>query len=564
MEPGQQGEVLAVQRQLAELVRRCDSVRSCTLPWYLFSRVFSPHLVTCNAARCWPRVGPPAPEELQREAEEAFHARVVAARRRELTEGGRLREAGELLAAARRQAEARQLESEASAFLALGEGEGYLARPEVAPFLQQLRCYAAGHGIGVLIEERPYHPLAFLDKFGPAEAFAAPAGPNASWLRQNVRLLLSGQPRRALELARSGLLLATTQGSVTAWSKPWALERRLGLLGDEPASPAEAGWTHPGLIVAVDLDMTVRPDAHDVDLIAELRGHSARMGWQRGHHVYVRDTSPYTVGDCVNGGFVAVRATAVGRAFLRLWQEKLRWPGVCLSEQGALAETILEILMLEGKPAEYRSQCLTFLFPSADGAPLWPQYCSCWQSWVLALAGPYRSRQSEIVGFVDSARLDVNFVAHTFFPSPREAGLDGLRLGLGGGGRPRPLGPFIVHWAGLGAHKLPSMQGYLQRFNSSIDMWRACAADVAGPPGSSARGRRQRPRPGSPLGPAALRLRRLGSPVIPDAARRRDECWRVMRRKAHPSPPAEMARWWRGSFGCAELLPGERPLFLAG
>jgi len=145
--------------------------------------------------------------------------------------------------------------------------------------------------------------------------------------------------------------------------------------------------------------------------------------------------------------------------------------------------------------------------------------------------GPYRTRSSRWVGFVDPLRLDVNYVPHTFFPN-HNLQLSSLRLGEGGD--LRPLSPFVVHWAGLGTNKWRLAEEYSRRFNAT----RQCPPAAAPSPRLS-----------------------LGSPQMVDPVRRKKHCinardswiqkW-IMQGRQGELYDTHFWIWWH-QYGCKYL-----------
>lgn len=401
-------------------------------------------------------------------------------------------------------------------------GRGYMKRPDVAPFLQELRCYCDHHGLRFIVENRTFHRPAFVEAIAEDESFAALRGHGSALLHAQVRTVLAGDVTKIPALAASEALITVSQANFMMWEKPWALESHLSDLE---------------LAVLLDTDVSIRPDAYSVHLFDELRLHSERQGVVGGHHAYVRDASPFTSGDCLNSGFVAVRRSEVGYGLLHSWQEKMRWPGIAIADQGALAESILELLAMERGDygVHYNSECLPLLFPGPGGEWRWDQYCACWHIALEKLAGPYRHRSSRLVGFVDPQRIDVNFAAHTFFPDHPWGSAEGMLVAMRllPGSAERVLAPFLVHWAGLGSFRVELATAYRRRFNAS-------------------------PSPSQcPPFPAAAQPKGLGTPPIPDAARRRAHCLQALEewRLGHLTDANAFNEWW-GSFGCLRLVRG--------
>eukprot|EP00928_Gymnodinium_smaydae_P009744 TRINITY_DN13644_c1_g3_i1.p1 TRINITY_DN13644_c1_g3~~TRINITY_DN13644_c1_g3_i1.p1 ORF type:complete len:567 (-),score=94.42 TRINITY_DN13644_c1_g3_i1:119-1819(-) len=511
--------------RLEDIIGACKSVRGCALPWFIYSSLFSWRSPRYDEGKYRLRYGVMPPTERGEALHEVFKPRVREARGEALFAEVA---AGSLRGLAAPRALRHPVGSAAIVVLAQGGAE-YTDRPDVAPFLHQLRCYVERHGIQLVLDGRGERdtPLAFWEKLGDRTALTAfqeDAEPELAW---NVRIALKGDAAAAVALASNEALVVVKGSSLR--SKPAALERAL----------------RSGLDFAIllDLDVTVRPDAHGVNLVQEMLAQSRRQGSWSGHHIYVRDTSHHTMNECVNSGFIAVRDSEVSRLLLRLWREKLSWPNVAVGDQSVLAESILELLALEragfGARGDYRAyydhECLPYLFSAHDGVETWPHYCECWHIAAASLAGPYRHRTSSLVGFVNPERLDVNFV-------PKAMLIDGPRDACSapedreGGGAPNH-GPFIMHWAGISQRKR-CMEAYTRSFNASLDA-SGCPA----------------PQP-LPLVPS------IGTRPVPDAPLRRPHCEAVLEGrsdKASVLTADELNHWWLGAYGCRRILGKRSP-----
>eukprot|EP00927_Polykrikos_kofoidii_P057332 TRINITY_DN51447_c0_g1_i1.p1 TRINITY_DN51447_c0_g1~~TRINITY_DN51447_c0_g1_i1.p1 ORF type:complete len:659 (+),score=94.91 TRINITY_DN51447_c0_g1_i1:43-2019(+) len=355
--------------------------------------------------------------------------------------------------------------------------------PHVQPFVRHLKCYAERRGMGFLLAdsrggfrvdrgewdhrsavttaELPPQVLAdFGDHVVTTREGVRPS--QHKYLQGLVAAFLAGEAGRAVELAARRVAerpleslpveeqLVVTTGHPYRSGKVAAIAERLSSL---PSG---------GLLVQLEPDVTIRPDAGEVSLVDLLM-----LGAGRRAHVFIRDTWPGT--ECVNAGFVAVRNSEVARLFLELWQEKLHWSS--LYDQIALGETILEVIGIEveklsGGSRGYGSECLPMVFPIATGHTPRQVYCDCWHDTLAALIGPYRQRQSRVVAFVDPERVDVNFVPNDLFPNH---GFDLQKMRLFPQGTQVVMNPLFVHWAGTGTHRLWLMEEYLRRrFNLSM------------------------------------------------------------------------------------------------
>uniref|UniRef100_A0A7S1RPQ8 Nucleotide-diphospho-sugar transferase domain-containing protein n=1 Tax=Alexandrium catenella TaxID=2925 RepID=A0A7S1RPQ8_ALECA len=220
------------------------------------------------------------------------------------------------------------------------------------------------------------------------------------------------------------------------------------------------------MVIYYDVDVTIRPDSWHKGLVERLLEMPAGGGGEPAH-VFIADTWIGT--ECVNSGFVAVRNTRVGRLFLELWRQKLWWAASW--DQTALAETVLELIgaevwKLSGGQRQYASQCMPNLLPVVDGTYSMTRYCDCYQGALEKLTGPYRQRQSRLIGFVDPERSEVNFIPNNLF-FDHNFQLERMRLVA----RPGKalLRPMVVHWAGLGHMRLPLSKMFLkENFNLSV------------------------------------------------------------------------------------------------
>ncbi|CAE8584998.1 unnamed protein product, partial [Polarella glacialis] len=221
---------------------------------------------------------------------------------------------------------------------------------------------------------------------------------------EQLEKLFESIGRRA-EWRRLQANLGVVNGPPVRWAKVWSIEASL--------KEHEA-------VVFLDYDVTVRPDCLGAArLMHELFRPSPENVVP---HIVVRD-APLGI-DCMNSGFVALRRTPLTDVFLKLWKAKLRWPGIIHGDQGALAETILEMLDLEhrltrsiqegislAETTGYDHRCIAFLFSLANGMHSWRSYCDCYQYYLQVLTGgPFRNRTSGLVRFIDPRKIDVNFV----------------------------------------------------------------------------------------------------------------------------------------------------------
>ena len=374
--------------------------------------------------------------------------------------------------------------SEASSVLLLSaDSEAYFHRPSVAPFIRQLRCYAARRKMRLVLDGGPW-PLNF---FNVALQFpytwtvhSGEAGEDRRQARreadeqrmQNLMILMADLVSKR-QLQRASELLSWNRLNVYSedpakMTKIWSIQRQLE--------------GNASMVVYLDTDVIIRPDSLHAGLVPLLLLHdSTSKAWNRSSDsrpgrphwparsadIFVRDSNPGT--ECVNIGFLAVRNTRATQLLLELWQQKSHWSAFW--DQSALAESLLELVGLEMQnrgQVGYRSQCLHFLFPEEFGEVPYNAYCDCWQDALRDMIGPYRQRRSRVVSFVDPEELDVNFVPNDVFWDHGFT-LEGMRLVRSDINE--IMHPLIIHWAGVGNQdmRLHFVSEYLKRqFNTTF------------------------------------------------------------------------------------------------
>lgn len=167
----------------------------------------------------------------------------------------------------------------------------------------------------------------------------------------------------------------------------------------------------------IDYDLTISPCCFDVYSFAELISPADKdYGGQDEvelPHVILRDSPREDYSHhCANAGFLGVRNSAVGRLFVDLAHSKRMWPGIPYGYQGALAESLLELLGLEkalagGKDTQgqlgYDGRCLPHLvLGSPIGTVSYANYCQCYRAELVRLAGPEGARRSRWVRFLEA------------------------------------------------------------------------------------------------------------------------------------------------------------------
>eukprot|EP00927_Polykrikos_kofoidii_P072789 TRINITY_DN68887_c0_g1_i1.p1 TRINITY_DN68887_c0_g1~~TRINITY_DN68887_c0_g1_i1.p1 ORF type:complete len:569 (-),score=76.49 TRINITY_DN68887_c0_g1_i1:24-1730(-) len=355
----------------------------------------------------------------------------------------------------------------ASMLLVYGDSPAYFKRADVAPFMHQLRCYADARGMQFVVDvkgSRVWHKnlVSYGVSINNNSGFYITARGEIGDRSQNclqslIKDFVEGRLERVGNLSQHIDGLAANYRDPYVFGRIWALEENLSRVGQG------------GLAIYYDPDVTIRPDAWDESLISHLL---AEAGGSNGH-IFIADTWPGI--ECVNGGFLAVRNTPIARVFIEMWKEKMFWAGTWT--QGALAETVLEILGMEVKLRtkgrySYSHSCLLEMMPFPDGMLAYQSYCDCWVTTVNNLVGPYRHRNSHIVTFVDPERVAVNFVPNNLFVH-HNFELSKMRL-VPDSGRPS-LTPFVVHWAGLGHQRLGLVREFFKANYNTTFGTRRCA-----------------------------------------------------------------------------------------
>lgn len=470
---GASSSELCAAAGLVHRLLRCFSLERCSILWMLLTLRFSVMITNLKAHD--KRVEAPW-NVLQRN----MSMRVQAARQRHFRNAEYytkelLKRHGRRIIPDFKEAE------DASLLLLYGENEAYFRKRNVEPFARHLRCYARSRGMRFEISTQALpidnHILSDVGVSQDKDSgyYFSIRNHSAADVKSLTDLLedfFNFKTQSTGRLADHIPPLRVNWRDPVVWGNIWAMEDQLDSLGQN------------GLLVFWDSDVTVRPDSWHRGIVELLLNRSASRPLAEDDetgHVFVADTFPGA--ECVNGGFTAIRNTWWARLFLRLWREKLNWAGTW--RQGALAETILEVLGMEmnvktaGK-RWYAHNCLPLMFPTTKGVLSYRDYCDCWHETLHLLVGPYRMRRGTAVQFIDPEHLEVNFVAHNLFVD-HDNKLEGMRLipwrrsWLPGAATHEdqsnllpPLTPFAIHWAGIGSGRLGMMSEYLQkRFNLS-------------------------------------------------------------------------------------------------
>eukprot|EP00933_Yihiella_yeosuensis_P031804 TRINITY_DN25422_c0_g2_i1.p1 TRINITY_DN25422_c0_g2~~TRINITY_DN25422_c0_g2_i1.p1 ORF type:complete len:651 (-),score=108.17 TRINITY_DN25422_c0_g2_i1:33-1985(-) len=353
-------------------------------------------------------------------------------------------------------------EEHQATLLLSGHSPGFFELLHVKPFIDQFRCYAAHRNMRFVADgaEQPLRhvTLAVSGNHFWAARWLRPfeaqvTAKQEEILRRLVSDLLSGHLGRAGELANLEGILSVYFDNPEKQTKIWSIAKYL---------------QNSSMVIYLDADMTIRPDSVNHGLVQLLIEEELRSG-RRPSDIYVRDSWPGI--ECLNSGFIALRNTRAARLFLKLWMEKIWW--AVSWDQSALAETVLEMVGLEvqklsGGKLGYKSQCVRYLFPIANGLVPYAMYCDCWQAVLGDLIGPYRQRRSRIIGFVNPERVDVNFVPSDLFVGHT---FDLAKMHLVSEGKQKALEPLIVHWAGTGKMRLGIATKYLSlRFNTTMTL----------------------------------------------------------------------------------------------
>lgn len=478
-----------------ERARQCMSVRSCYLSWhFLVSHLGLQSHSTHNKI---PQFGLP-PDHIQNLMVELENE--VGGRAKHWQEAILWRPdiAGIVAAGIRGETEnagSTPVPSAAgSAILAHFAPRSTRAEQDARPFLDLLRCLASRQGMAFVHDAKPQLHVPWVGRFGagtmrhdryalvsvgpppaiPETTAAAIASRNMSFVTWHIDRF-EGQPllRRLSPdpvWRRVEQSLEVINGEPIRWAKVWSI--------------TEALERHEA-VAYFDYDVTVRVDCLGA---ARLTDELFAQTW-RGTvpHIVVRD-SPIGV-DCLNSGFVAFRNTPVSKLFLKMWRQKLRWPGIVHGDQGALGETILEFLDLEFRLTSswpggdisvtegYDHRCIAYLFPTSNGLHSWRSYCDCYQFYLQLMTGKFTDRDSVLIRFLNPRNVDFNFLPNSFTPS-HSMNLRRMRLlpqlhRKNPGAAPRTFSPLIVHWAGIGNRTTLMKQYLLRRFRVPLGWFNA-------------------------------------------------------------------------------------------
>lgn len=239
-------------------------------------------------------------------------------------------------------------------------------------------------------------------------------------------------------------------------------------------------WT-----VWVDYDLTISPCCFDVfsfvELIDGIEGQDAIGGGQP--HVILRDSpSEDYHHHCANAGFLFVRNSAIGRLFVDLARRKRLWPNLPYGYQGALAESLLELLGFEiavstrSKKSAYDSKCLpAMVLGNQMGQSSYANYCLCWRAELKRMAGPEHGRTSRWVRFLSTRDgPEVGLLLASLFIY--RGGVDPQRARAAGD--IRPVG--VRGWT-RGVGVLPLKGWSRDRHRAYADAWLPPDDDLGGP-----------------------------------------------------------------------------------
>ncbi|KAF4667671.1 hypothetical protein FOL47_003444, partial [Perkinsus chesapeaki] len=279
--------------------------------------------------------------------------------------------------------------------------------PIVKAALEMWKCYAQFHGYTFLVDEEPY------DSYDGLYAVKFPS------MKTEVAHRIKNHEPVDVNLG--------SPPSV-GWMK-WRAARR---------------WIDEfDAIIIVDPDMLVSFTCYHIALHHLLR---------QGADIVLRDYPPKAE---LNAGFAIIRNSPNGRYFLDSLLTKARWYGLTLADQDALAETALQFVSSEVNdelpqessstvlnPVRYTGQCLDTMILYKTGLYSEADQVVCFQKHLSMLAGPWGSRGSRSLRFVDPREIDINYRVTL---TSRISGT-----------------PMIVHWAGS-VSKFTDMSTYVYR-----------------------------------------------------------------------------------------------------
>lgn len=250
------------------------------------------------------------------------------------------------------------------------------------------------------------------------------------------------------------------------WFKLLSAKRRLD----------ETDW-----LILVDHDTVPTPGCGMEVPIIEVFGKSCCKGtcWC---HVVTADQWPINISDLgiglsfggeeKNSGFTMIRNSAWGHLFLDLALERRQWPGMGIADQDAMAEAMLELMVLENPDTSRGLSCLGEMFFRPKSLYLYSlehrpyQYASsgygiCWRLMSAKLGRRSGRRKSKLVGIISPRVANLN--ANPYFGgfwrvpkggwSPKKAG-----FGLGTANRSEKFSEgsdalLVLHFGGLGPSK---------------------------------------------------------------------------------------------------------------
>lgn len=268
--------------------------------------------------------------------------------------------------------------------------------------LEFWRGYAASKGLRWLLDVEKYFDGEVFARFGGLYWATSSSAENDFWRERDYLV------------PRDGMLEVPRVAWSHASSRDPGIQKGLVVFSQPPMfwDSLEAFWkTLPTnkWTVWMDFDLTLSPCCFDefsfVEFITGPAG--SRQSGEPLPHVIIRDSPREDYSHhCANAGFLIVQNSAIGRLFLKTAVQKRPWAVLPYGYQGALAESVLELLgyehMAGGRSQlRYMGACLPYLvLGKTQGGLTYADYCQCWRRELVRLAGPEGERNSRWVRFL--------------------------------------------------------------------------------------------------------------------------------------------------------------------
>lgn len=351
----------------------------------------------------------------------------------------------------------------------------------VGPWRGQLamwRAYAEAHGLHWLLDTETYFTGMVFARYMGLFWASTDGARDGFWRRYNfLAPPYPGAEYPATTFSEGSIQNADVLTSLVVFGQPPGYWDSLEALW---AAVPKNQWT-----VWMDYDLTLSPCCFDEFSLVELIGKrpSGKRPSVELPHVILRESPREDYSHhCANAGFLVVRNSAVGLLFVELARRKRPWPAIPYGYQGALAESLLELLGMEwavlGSPAErqrggrisgtmgYDSRCLPeVVLGNPEGDVSYANFCQCYKAELERLAGPAGARTSRWVKFLDAR------------PGP-EMGLllASLFLYRGGGGPEHDGRP-----SARGVGFLPLTAWGRDQHRAYVDAWLPSDHELGGP-----------------------------------------------------------------------------------